>query len=436
MNGQPELGGHFLRLLVGGFALLVLLLIASGYAAISALQSADSSAGRLLEEQRAAMRLLGDVQRDEESLSSVFYALAAHPGATERRQMLARLEAEQASIVRATDAGLKSAGGATWRRVRQAADAFAAEGRLTLETGQPPSAAFFRTHEQLVTSVADLATESVESSARNAIHEADRARTRARHSISLLAGAVLVACAAAGLTVYFVNRMFARLRWQAAELSNLSSRSMSEHEAVARRLSHELHDHFGQTLNAIQANLVAMHHTGQYKAARIEDCLALTGDAIDNVREVSQLLRPSMLDDFGLDASLRWLTTGFSERTGIGIEYQSTFTGRLTDETETQLFRIAQEALTNVARHAKAECVQVNLDRKGEVIELSIADDGKGFSPGPARNGMGLVGMRARARMAHASITIESGGHGVQIRVILPLPKEHNVSPDSHSLSG
>src|SRR5262245_56856944 len=106
---------------------------------------------------------------------------------------------------------------------------------------------------------------------------------------------------------------------------------MSYQEETARRLSREMHDQLGQTLSAIEANLVAMKHARAFNEGRIEDCLALIKDAVANVREVSQLLRPSILDDFGWNASLRWLAETFSERTGIKVDFQSAFSGRLQD---------------------------------------------------------------------------------------------------------
>ena len=97
---------------------------------------------------------------------------------------------------------------------------------------------------------------------------------------------------------------------------------------------------------------------------------------------MSQLPRPAILDDFGLEAGLRWLCEGFTARTGIDVRLESTFSGRLADETETHLFRIAQEALTNVARHSGARQVIVKLELAGDQIQLSIADDGHRLSEG------------------------------------------------------
>ena len=149
------------------------------------------------------------------------------------------------------------------------------------------------------------------------------------------------------------------------------------------------------------------------------------------MRQMSQLLRPTILDDFGLAASLRWQVEGFAARTGIDARFESNFEGRLPSETETHLFRIAQEALTNVARHAEAHRVTVALTAEKRRLCLSVEDDGRGLPEAPAEGGgMGMIGMRARARIAGGELTERSRpGQGVLIEVRLPIPDE----TDSHS---
>jgi signal transduction histidine kinase len=147
---------------------------------------------------------------------------------------------------------------------------------------------------------------------------------------------------------------------------------------------------------------------------------------------MSQLLRPTILDDFGLEAGLRWLGEGFAARTGIEVAVDSSFSGRLPDETETHLFRIAQEAMTNVARHAGAKHVRMKLAPSGGAICLSVQDDGCGLSAAPAGGrGLGLIGMRARARSAGGDVTVRSQpGQGVLIEVRVPL---HHLPDETHS---
>jgi signal transduction histidine kinase len=194
-------------------------------------------------------------------------------------------------------------------------------------------------------------------------------------------------------------------------------------EAAMRRFSHELHDELGQALTAVKANLSALRSNGN--RARVDDCMALVDQAIHDVRELSQLLRPTILDDFGLDAALRSLAESFSQRTGIEAKYNSEIGNRrLPDETETNLYRIAQEALTNVARHAEATSVSLDLHARAEDALLTIWDNGRGFelSGRQMRPGLGLAGMRMRARGCGGSFRMDTAeGKGVKIEVKCPI---------------
>jgi signal transduction histidine kinase len=207
---------------------------------------------------------------------------------------------------------------------------------------------------------------------------------------------------------------------------------LEDQEATARRFSHELHDELGQSLTAVKTNLSALAGgDGLHHGSRLADCLHLVNEAIGNVRQMSQLLRPTILDDFGLEAGLRWLAEGFATRTGLEVAVDSSYSGRLPDETETHLFRIAQEALTNIARHADARHVKISLTSRGAEIQLAIQDDGRGLgaasSPG---RGLGLIGMRARARSAGGDVEVKSRpGGGVLIEVRVPLQHEAHKNP-------
>jgi signal transduction histidine kinase len=195
-------------------------------------------------------------------------------------------------------------------------------------------------------------------------------------------------------------------------------------EDTARRFSHELHDELGQALTAVKANLSAMR--GGHED-RLEDCMHLVDRAIQDVREMSQLLRPTILDDFGLDAALRSLTESFSQRTGIQVKYHSNVNGRRwKDDAETNLYRIAQEALTNVARHSHATSVDVGLEEGGSALILHIRDNGRGLDPAQqkASSGLGLAGMHTRARGCGGTLRIQNEpGKGLHLEVTCPLDK-------------
>jgi signal transduction histidine kinase len=134
---------------------------------------------------------------------------------------------------------------------------------------------------------------------------------------------------------------------------------------------------------------------------------------------LSQLMRPTILDDFGLDAGIRWLAERFGQRTGIDVDYKSAFNGRLADQTETHLFRIVQEALTNVARHSGATRVVIELAQTDARVHLIIKDNGHGFQRNGAL-GLGLVGMRARAQSLGGELKIDSND-GVAIGLWAPM---------------
>jgi signal transduction histidine kinase len=216
---------------------------------------------------------------------------------------------------------------------------------------------------------------------------------------------------------------------------------LEDQETTARRFSHELHDELGQSLTAVKANLHALEldnasrpSAGGAAGSRIADCVELVNEAIRNVRELSQLLHPTILDDFGLDAAIRWLAERFTQRTGIEVEYEPEFHGRLNDDAETHLYRISQEALTNVARHSGAKHVHIELRERGGNVELIISDDGQGLPSGaPEEQGMGLVGMRARASSAGGELLLHSvKGKGLRIEARLPARKAENAEKDPH----
>ncbi|MEQ1949256.1 MAG: sensor histidine kinase [Bryobacteraceae bacterium] len=423
----------FFRVLIAGFTLLIGLLATSVYISVDAMRSTESDTARLLAGQRATLRLIDDVQQKEDSLSAVFYALAAGPGAKGRAELLNRLNNLEKIAEEAISAGLASGNAALWGQVRDAAANFITVGRTTLTSGKPPSLDFYRAHEALINALGDLAAFHFDAAAAAQKRETESAERRVLVSAGLLAAALVIALGAAFFTVRIVGKMYRQLQFQTEELTHLSSRTMADQEETARRFSRELHDEFGQNLSALEANLVAIQHARVFHENRVEDCLALVKQAIANTRELSHLLRPSVLDDFGLEASLRWLVDRFSQRTGIQVDFQSPPVGRLPDEVETQLFRIVQEALTNVSRHACATNVGVELQEKEQSLLLTVSDNGKGILNTGATTGLGLVGMRARARAAGGKLQIDSeSGRGVTITVQVPITNAH-AAEDTHT---
>jgi len=197
-------------------------------------------------------------------------------------------------------------------------------------------------------------------------------------------------------------------------------------EDERRRIAREMHDQFGEQLTALGHRIVSLKEAcrGRADLRGPLDALEVVAHQLD--RDVDHLvweLRPTALDDLGLQAALATHIQNWSKRARIAAELHTSglSDGRLTSQAETTLYRIAQEALTNVAKHSRAKHVDVILERRADQVVLIIEDDGVGFDPGDAgttRQGLGLSGMQERASLVGATIQIEStAGKGTTILV-------------------
>jgi signal transduction histidine kinase len=207
----------------------------------------------------------------------------------------------------------------------------------------------------------------------------------------------------------------------------LSGRMLEVQERERQSLARELHDQIGQDLAAIQITLQAIRDRvpSAKVAAKLDEGLGTVGRTIEKVQRLALELRPSLLDDLGLVAALRWLLEQHGERAG----YRTGFSAeppeaRLPPEIEIACFRIAQEALTNVDLHAGARSVAVSLRYDDRGLALSIRDDGDGFDPGELRSrrvpgaNLGLLGMEERAVLAGGTLELRSApGQGTTIDV-------------------
>jgi PAS domain S-box-containing protein len=222
-------------------------------------------------------------------------------------------------------------------------------------------------------------------------------------------------------------------RKRAQEVLQIYSRRLMEaQEAERQSLARELHDEIGQVLTAVRINLQSIQRSGgtNLNISQLDESVAIVDDALGRVRELSIDLRPSLLDDLGLSAALRWYVDRYAQRTGIIAEVLDGFQdgGRLPRELETACFRIAQAALTNVARHARASSVSVQLERLRGKMLLTVIDDGVGFDLDHLRknalaaSALGLRGMEERALAVGGYIKIDSGaGRGTRVRAAFPL---------------
>ncbi|MFL5303185.1 MAG: PAS domain-containing protein [Anaeromyxobacteraceae bacterium] len=207
------------------------------------------------------------------------------------------------------------------------------------------------------------------------------------------------------------------------QLEALSRKLIEAQEAERRAVARELHDDFGQVLTAVKLNLQAKGGHGDTES------IALVDGAIARMRELAQDLRPPLLDELGLEASLRWYVGREAKRAGLTSRLAlAPLAQRPPATVETTAFRVAQEALTNVIRHAQAHIVAVELRESDGSLQLVVRDDGRGFDVPAARKraahggSQGLLSMQERVALAGGDLEIESEvGRGTSVRARLPL---------------
>ena len=248
---------------------------------------------------------------------------------------------------------------------------------------------------------------------------------------SLLLGVIVAVTAVIRLRIVERRDVEQRLLAEEAErqLRQLSQQLVATQEEERKKLSRELHDHVGQMLTALRMELGRIDRVRGPVAAEIPaavaECRQLVDNVVRTVRDLSLGLRPSMLDDFGLQPALEWHIRDVTRRYGLTIDLATQGDlETLPDPHRTCVYRIVQEALTNCVRHARASRVQVHIDRRGDALDATVADDGVGFEPRPRPAGLGLRGIEERVRDLHGTVTVTSAarGGGTIIRVSLPLP--------------
>lgn len=214
------------------------------------------------------------------------------------------------------------------------------------------------------------------------------------------------------------NTMLDRLE---TDRTTVSASALAAQENERQRIARELHDEIGQTLTVA---LLRLKRVVDRAPESIRDDLAdaqeIVRSSLDEVREIARRLRPDALEDLGLQSALNALCTDFANASGISvIKHIAPQSDRLKHDVELVCYRIAQESLTNVARHAEARKVWLDLHTGAGDLMLRIADDGRG---GVDRDGAGINGMRERALLVDAALSIVSPeGGGTEVRLVIPL---------------
>jgi signal transduction histidine kinase len=413
--------------LVPGFAMVMILLGMAGLVAVRDSRQIRQSATQLVRDQLLIARLLHEVQAEEDALALALHRLTSQTSAPERALRIAELKEADQTVAKLAVQASATPNAILWRQLAEMTQAFSSQAESAF--AHPGAVApeimesLFTGHEKVVKLIHDL----ILVSSRQLIEVDEQMSLQlkglADESALLIGSCFMLAALCATGTILYVRRSIRRIEWQTHELDRVSWHMLQTQEETARRFSHELHDELGQSLAALRANLTSTSRDDLEE--RRVDGLQLVDQAIANVRELSQLLRPVILDDFGLDAGLRWLAEKFAQRTRLQVDYESDLETRLHSDTETHLFRIAQEALTNIARHSRATQVDLRLRVQRATIQLLVQDNGIGIDrerSSQSRHSLGLTGMHARARQCGGRLSLEDvDPHGLRIFVEVPL---------------
>jgi PAS domain S-box-containing protein len=227
------------------------------------------------------------------------------------------------------------------------------------------------------------------------------------------------------------ERLEARVKERTSELDQaqdrlrmLSARLLQMQDDERRRIARELHDTAGQILVALNLNLVPLEEKlrkmNSGLVAPLTESLRLVEELSRDLRTMSHLLHPPLLDEAGLKSAVRWYVEGFAERSKIEVDlHLDPGLGRLPAELETAMFRIVQECLTNIHRHSGSSAASIVITRDTDNVTIEIRDRGKGM-PTPVRAGVGIQGMRERVRQLGGQLEIESGSGGTRVTAIFP----------------
>ena len=226
------------------------------------------------------------------------------------------------------------------------------------------------------------------------------------------------------------------------ELRTLSSNLIATQDDERRRIARELHDSLGQELSAAKMmtdKIVMLNRSAEAKNEAVE-ISNLIDHAIQQVRSISYLLHPPLLDEIGLQSALQFYLEGFTKRSGIEVmlDMQPSNFPRLPLEMETAIFRIVQEAVTNVYRHSGAREAWVTLVKDDSRIVGTVRDNGKGIPDGVMegrldRIGVGIGGMQQRVKEFGGDLRIGNANPGTFVEVTVPIEAAANDSQDSQA---
>jgi signal transduction histidine kinase len=242
-------------------------------------------------------------------------------------------------------------------------------------------------------------------------------------------------------------RVFAELHRKTRQLEFLNARMAMLQDEEHRRIARELHDSVGQLLAAIRmtGDAVSLESSklSSEAASNLAEMIAMVDEVSREIRTISHLLHPPLLDEAGLASALRWYVHGFSQRSRIQSELDipKEFS-RLPQEIELSVFRVVQECLTNIHRHSESPSASVRVRLEGASVRVDVEDRGKGivldrdsgFLPS-SRSGVGLRGMRERLRLLGGTLLLHSDACGTRVTAVIPTEHVKSALPGDQKLS-
>jgi signal transduction histidine kinase len=227
------------------------------------------------------------------------------------------------------------------------------------------------------------------------------------------------------------------------KMRKLSQQVVRAQEDERRSISRELHDEVGQMLTGLRMELRGLLRMQEAPAAefqrQVEQARTVVDQTLQSIRDIAMGLRPSMLDDLGLDAALRWQAREFCRRHDIPVTVEiNADLSHLPEQHRTNLYRIVQEGLTNCARHAQARSVTVHIDRTDSELTVSVIDDGIGAVNGARSAGLGLIGIQERARELGGTADLRSRrpAAGTALTVTVPVAWKESYVESSSAACG
>jgi signal transduction histidine kinase len=225
------------------------------------------------------------------------------------------------------------------------------------------------------------------------------------------------------------------------EVRNFSRQLYQSQDEERRRIARELHDSTGQKLVVLEMTLARVKKTMTTRPPELDEvlfeCASLTKNISDELRTLSYLLHPPLLDECGLNTAIQWYVSGINQRHGLRVEVEITKElQRLTEEAELAIFRVVQASLTNVHLHSRASEAKVKIEQNLDGVVVAVSDDGQGIPDGVLTRssrvktvGIGITGMRERVKQLGGILEIETSCTGTKVKATVPNRHFRAITP-------